>query len=211
MYYDYCNQEFFTKNRKLVLKEYDDNGNLLEERVFGEKELAKFISIVRNDYDQLKVARYKHLKQFTEEELELIEKCIYHMALNSNYNSNYRVIGLDTDEDVEFYKELLKMPKEKLELAINLSTPHQGGFNVSMGSPYAHISSKMTLDDAIEFINNRTGIYYTVTNEGKRRWDFVDKPTLKQYKYQLQKNGERTVFLNFQDWKEYIVTEEDLK
>ena len=211
MYYDYYNQDFFTKNRKLVLKEYDDEGNLLEEREFGEKDLAKFISIIRNDNDNLKIARYKHLKQFTEEELELIDRCIYHMKLHSNYTNNYRIIGLDTDEDVEYYKKLLKMPKEKIELALKLSTPHTGGFNVSLGSPYAYINNKMNLHDAIEFINNRTGIYYTVTNEGKRRWDFVDKPTLKQYKYQLKKNGERTVFLNFQDWKEYIITEEDLK
>ena len=92
MYYDYYNQDFFTKNRKLVLKEYDDEGNLLEEREFGEKDLAKFISIIRNDNDNLKIARYKHLKQFTEEELELIDRCIYHMKLHSNYTNNYRII-----------------------------------------------------------------------------------------------------------------------
>ena len=65
MYYDYYNRDFFTNNRKLVLKEYDDNGNVIEEREFENKELAKFLSVIRNDYDYLKVARYEHLRKFT--------------------------------------------------------------------------------------------------------------------------------------------------
>lgn len=82
-------------------------------------------------------------------------------------------------------------------------------FHVNLNSPYARM--KIDIEEALEFIDSRDGIYYTVNNKGEKVWDFVDKPTLKQYKYQIKKNGNRTVFLNFNDWKEYIVNESDLK
>lgn len=209
MYYDYYNQDFFTSNRKLVLKEYDDDGNIIEEREFSNVELAKFLSIIRNDFDFLKVARYKYIKQFTDKELIQINTFIDHMSSSSLYNGG-KVIGLDSEEDTKFYKELFKMPKDKINLALQLSTPKEigGGFNTLVSSPYSNMN--LSFDKALEFIDSREGIYYTVNNEGIRRWDFVDKPTLKQYRYQLRKNRERTVFLSFNDWKEYIVNECDL-
>ncbi|MBO0558972.1 hypothetical protein EXQ37_03815 [Clostridium botulinum] len=69
---------------------------------------------------------------------------------------------------------------------------------------------KFGLIEALEFIKNREGIYYAVNNSGEREYDFVDKPTKKQAKYQRVKNGRRTVFLSFKDWKEYIVNENEL-
>lgn len=208
MFYDYYNQDFFTKNRKLVLKEYDDDGKLLEEREFANEDLAKFLSIIRNGYEPLKVARYKALKQFTKEELKVIERYIKYMEICANYSNKNDVNSFDTEEDIKFFKDLLKMPKEKINFALELSDSQTPGFYVSANSPYFRM--KFTFKEALKFIDDRPGIYYTVTNLGRRRWSFIDKPTLKQYRYQLNKNGERTVFLSFKDWKEYIVTESDL-
>lgn len=208
MHYDFYNQEFFTKNRRLVLNEYDNDGNLIEERKFENEDLARFLSIMNIDHRPLEVARHEHLSQFTKDELNLISRCISHMELCASCFNDYEIIYLDTDEDVEYYKKLLKLPKEKIDLALDLSHPQLPGFSTSSDSPYYR--KKFNFNEALEFIDERSGIYYTVTNRGQRRWDFIDKPTLKQYRYQLNKNGERTVFLSFKDWKEYIVTESDL-
>lgn len=78
----------------------------------------------------------------------------------------------------------------------------------NLNSPY---KKKYTFIEAIRFIEDHEGLYYVVDSEGNKTWDFIDKPTLKQYNYQIKKSGRRTVFLSFKDWKEYIVNEDDLK
>lgn len=76
-----------------------------------------------------------------------------------------------------------------------------------MGSEYAR---PYTFNEAIEFIEERDGIYYAITKEGNRHWDFIDKPTKKQARYQRNKHGNRIVFKSFTDWKEYLVNEDEL-
>lgn len=206
-YYKGFKDEYFTKNRKLMMVEYDDDKNIIDVRRFGDDELSMFLCNMWNEYKQIEIARKKHREQFSEEQLELIHRIIINSAGWRAYESE-KELSFILDEDVELFKEILKEPIEKIEFALKLANPMEGSFNVQLASPYSRM--KLNFLQALEFINNREGIYYTVTNEGKRRWDFVDKPTLKQYRYQLQKNGERTVFLSFKDWKEYLVNESDL-
>lgn len=208
MIFKYFEDDINTKNRVLVLKEYDDDGNLLEEREFDKKDLASFIGIVKNEYEELKVARYEYLKQFTKEELDIIRDIMFNMAVYSNYNNGKGYVGFSTENEVEWYKKIIKFPKEMIEFALSLSDCSSFTFNVAMKSDY--FGKRFSFIEAMNFIIGREGIYYTINNEGKRVYDFIDKPTLKQYKYQIRKNGHRTVYLDFNDWKEYIVNESNL-
>lgn len=195
-----------TKNRKLILQEYNDNGELIDTREFNDNILMAFINLMYSSYKSLDVARIKHLKQFNEEELKLIDEIICYSKLWEIIGTG-KALTLESDKDVKLFKEILKIPKEKLEYALDMSYPQRSGFIVALNSKYRR---KYSFIEALRFIEERTGIYYAVDNQGNKCWDFIDKPTLKQYKYQLKK-GRRTVFLSFKDWKEYLINEEDLK
>lgn len=197
----------YTKNRKLILNEYDDDGNLIDIREFNDEELIKFLNLMYLEYKPLKVARINHLKKFTYEELKLMDKIIRISQLWELCGTG-KALTLESDKDVVLFKEIFKIPKEILEMALEMSHPQQYYFITSLNS---HYRKKYSFIEAIRFIEGHEGIYYVVDNEGNKTWDFVDKPTLKQYKYQVKKNGRRTVFLSFKDWKEYIVNESDLK
>lgn len=201
--FEYYEEEYFTKNRKLKLEEYDDNGNLIDIREFNNKDLAMFIGTKINNSEALDVARKEQLESFTDEDLILLKDVLTTLNWTSG---EYR--GHIENKHLEFFKNILSMNKSKLSFIMSILNYHTGGFNTSWDSPYSRRS--FTFTEALEFVESREGIYYTVDNNGKRIWDFVDKPTKKQYKYQLTKNGHRTVFLNFKDWKEYLIEEKDL-
>lgn len=209
MYYDYYKQEYFTKNRKLKLEEYDNDGNLIDVREFADDDLAMLIMDKLNQSKPLKVARKKHLDEFTTEELELIDKFIIYSNSWSDYGEG-RSIGYITDDDIELFKGLLKIQKEKLEFILKISHPDCTSFNYGLQSENVKSRKKMTFNQAIELVNSRDGIYYSVDNNGNNISYFLDIPTLKQVKYQRNK-GRRIVYLNFLDWKKYIVNESEFK
>lgn len=201
--------DYMTKNRKLKLEEYDDDGNLIDVKEFVGDDLFNFIHYQTNFNEALSVARKNDIDIFSKEQIKIIDKIITLSRLSHAYVESEKEIYWFTDAESKMFKNLFeKIPKQDLEFAIELANGNQGGFNTSLKSKYAF--KKYSLFDALRFINSRDGIYYAVNNDGKRAYDFVNKPTKQQAKYQRIKNGRRTVFLNFSDWKEYIVSEDEL-
>lgn len=202
--FEQYNAKYFVKNRKLKLEEYDDLGNLIDVREFSNKDLAEFIGAKVTKSEALDVARKGDIKHFNKEDLVLLKDVLTTLNWSSG---EYR--GYIRDKHLEFFEKIIAMDRDKLNFIITLLDHHTGGFNTSWDSPYAKKS--FTFNEALEFTESREGIYYTVNNNGERVWDFVDKPTLKQYRYQVNKNGNRIVLLSFIDWKVHLITEKDLK
>lgn len=201
--------EYMTNNRKLKLEEYDEKGNLIDIREFENEDLFNFIHYQTNYNKSLSVARKKDIECFQEDELKIIDDIITFSKLKYTYGESDKDFYWFTYKESQIFKEIFEtVPKQDLKFALELVNDGQGAFNTSLKSEYAF--KKFGLIEALEFIKSRKGIYYAVNNNGERAYDFVDKPTKKQVKYQRVKNGRRTVFLNFKDWKEYIVNEEEL-
>ncbi|NEZ80357.1 hypothetical protein EXM60_14515 [Clostridium botulinum] len=196
--------KYMTKNRKLKLEEYDNKGNLVDIREFSDNDLFSFISIKIRNNDSLGIARKKDLECFSKEELELINDIMYYLFITGDHSFSWF-----TNKETKIFQRIFaESTKEELKFALELTNYDQYAFNINLKSKYAFM--KFNFSEALEFIKSRDGIYYAVNNNGERAYDFVDKPTKKQVKYQRVKNGRRTVFFSFKDWKEYIVNEEEL-
>lgn len=196
---------YLDENRKLKLEEYDNDGNLIEVREFNRNDIANFLCMLANEGRELEVAKKKDLALFSEEEKKVLDDIYYYRRYDSNL---LRKAYLLDDKATKYFRNLFNTHGiEAVKLAINIARDRHtgGGFNVTPKSEY--YCMKWTLESALDFIKNRAGIFYTVDSEGKRVYDFVDKPTKKQVAYQRNKNGHRTVFLNFKNWKEYLVLE----
>lgn len=201
--------EYMTKNRKLKLEEYDDKGNIIDVREFNTEDLFNFIHNQTNGNKALSVARKKDIECFSKDELNTIDDILTLSRLRCNYGQTSQEFYWFTNQEAKIFKKIFKeISKEELRFALELINWGQNAFNTSLKSKYAF--KKFSFKRALEFIRNRNGMYYTINNNGERQYDFVDKPTKKQVKYQRTRNGNRTVFLNFTDWKEYIVIEDEI-
>ena len=201
--------DYMTKNRKLKLEEYDEKGNLIDIKEFTGEDLFNFVHYQTNFNKALSVARKKDIEIFSSDELKIIYDIITLSKLRCCYGNGKQEFYWFTNEEANFFKKIFKeVPKEKLKFALILANNGKTAFNTNLKSEYYF--KKFSLSEALDFIKNRDGIYYAVNNNGERTYDFVDKPTKKQVKYQRVKNGRRTVFLNFRDWIEYIVNEDEL-
>lgn len=203
--------EYMTHNRKLKIEEYDDKGNLIDVKEFNKKELFNFMRDQANAYKPLSVARKKDTENFTSKELDIINDLLFYSSDRCSSGTMNREIYWFTEVEADLFREIFNtISKEKLKFIMELlkEDGYMGTFNTNYKSEYFQV--RFNFFDALEFINNREGIYYTVNNRGKRIFDFINKPTKRQVQYQRNKNGNRTVFLNFKDWKVYEVIESEL-
>lgn len=195
-------KSYLTKNRSLTLKEYDDKGNLIDCRVLPEWVAKVAYESVLNYGGIKEVSRAEYYYGFSDEQWEFIKLIYKNPKGYYFYDNNF----------MEYCKCLFeKNPIEKLLLAASLSKETycmKGNLNVHPTSEF--FGKKFDFEEALKFIEERPGIYYAVDKQGRRTYDFVDKPTKRQASYQRNKNGYRVVFLSFRDWKEYVVDEEQL-
>lgn len=210
----YENTEIFnymTKNRKLKLEEYDDDGNLVEIRELDNEDLFVLCLHNTNMYNATKFARKEDLGKFNKEELEIIDKIFNTKAYDCYCNGKSIPFYWFDKDAVKWFEKFFKTYNyNEIKFALELMTTSDiRKFNVSPKSPY--FGKELNFFTVLKFIRERDGFYYAVNNKGERAYDFVDKPTKRQVKYQRTKNGNRCVFLSFKDWKEYIVMENELK
>lgn len=200
-------KDYFTKNRGIMLVEYDDDENIIDIKEFDGVVLSMFLFNMWNAERVTDIMRRKYREQFTEEELKLINKII---VLQERFEplKQSRKVEFFTDDDIELFKKVLREPVENIKFAFEIADPHGKYFNLSPG--VSHSKFRFDFFEAIDFINSRPGIYYTTNSEGQKVRDFVDRPTLSQYSRRLENHGEILIFLSFKDWKEYIVNESDL-
>ena len=191
------NNDFFTKNRKLVLNEYDDDGNLIDAREFTKDEMAMFIGIMYNTHSDVSIARAKDRNDFTDEQLKLIQRVVTGVEIENGVIVGRERVNFFSKKDVDYFKQLFKdCSTDLIEFVLYVNK---------------RMVSYNSFQSMIELVRHKTGIFYTVDNKGTMHHIYSDTPKLRQYKYQFRKYGRRIVFLNFKDWKEYIVNESDLK
>lgn len=190
------------KNRKLFLNEYDDNGNLLESRELDPRHIRNLIQFSQYA-SSVDLMRLEQKEKFTSTEWNRL-KDLECRLFRENFN-------FDDAEYIDLLKELFSYPKEKYDYILSLvsSQGEKSFINCDYNSPYPTL--KFTLIEAIQFVNSRSGVYYAVNNEGQKTYDFIEVPTLRQATNRRNKHGDRIVFLSFQDWKEYAVSENELK
>lgn len=104
-------------------------------------------------------------------------------------------------------KKFLNIPYEKRQYILKLvSTQGEPSF-YSCNYLGTYTKVKLSLLEAIEFVESQAGVYYAVDNTGERTYDFIDIPTKKQAVNRRIKYGNRIVFLNFNNFTEYRVNE----
>ncbi|MBU3176113.1 hypothetical protein KPL47_06990 [Clostridium estertheticum] len=191
---------YYTRNRKLKLEEYDDNGNLIDTIEFAQGDLWNFYQTKNNNYNDFTIARKKDREHFKGKELVLMKRI---MDLVNDY-----YFGEDTIKDIEtIFKEYTV---EEIEFALSFKNYayNESTYNFAM-KEYFKIKN-MSFYEILKWIKDCKGIYYAVSNDNVKGMAYLEMPTKKQAKYQRQSNSKRIVFLNFRDWKEYIVNETEL-
>ncbi|NRQ69742.1 hypothetical protein HQK17_16360 [Bacillus cereus] len=192
------------KNKRIIIQDLDDDGNVIQETAVNESDKDTMLSSLVAKYGFAALTPLKALDEFTDEEKKII-----------NYITDDDCKYL-TDKRIQEFRSLFdEHGVRKIDFALQISqgshhnpySYYHAYFLVQMGSEYAR---SYTFEEALEFIDERDGIYYAITKEGNRHWDFIDKPTKKQARYQRNKYGNRIVFKSFTDWKEYLVNEGEL-
>jgi len=191
---------YFTHNRKLKLEEYDDDGKLIDVIEFSQGDLWQFYILKNNSCSDLTIARKKDREHFTGKKLELVKKLLY------LYNEEF--FNEDTLSDIEDLFNTYTF--EELEFALTFKNDfnNEAGFSFSLHDYWR--MRQMKFIDTLKWIKNSDGMYYAVANDGIKGMSYFEQPTRKQAKYQRVKNGKRIIFLNFRDWKEYSVNENEL-
>ncbi|PHC36789.1 hypothetical protein COF09_28945 [Bacillus toyonensis] len=192
------------KNKRIIIQDLDIEGNIIQECVANESDKDTMLASLVAKYGFTALTPQKALLNFTDEERKII-----------NYITDDTLKYLTEKRIKEFRNLFDKHGSKKIDFAMKMSFGTQYDlysnayfFSVQLGSEYAR---SYTFYEALEFIEQRDGIYYAITRDGQRHWDFVDKPTKKQARYQRNKHGNRIVFKSFTDWKEYLVSEDELE
>lgn len=186
------------RNKRIIMEDLDDKGNFIQRTILDEEDKDDVLAVVTAKRGYISISNEKDLLQFTEEQKDIIHEIL-----------EREDIFLSKKQTI-FFKNLFKEnPLEKIQYALGLMQDNWA-FNTAMNSPY-YAKKFSTFKEVLDFINERDGIYYAMKKDGTKHLDFIDKPTKKQAVYQRLKNGHQIVFLNFADFKIYVVSEDELR
>ncbi|WP_346889191.1 hypothetical protein [Clostridium sp. UBA1056] len=162
----------------------------------------EFYTLKNNGYSDVRTAR-KSIKDYfsignKELKLKLLNNIFYQYTLNDNLvNSIESIITTYTEDELNF------------AFSLKHYVFNECNFHLSMKD--ASFFKNMSFFEVLKWIKSVIGIYYAVANDGTKGMSYLEKPTRKQGKYQRQKHGKIIIFLSFNDWKEYIVSENELE
>ncbi|MDA1799457.1 hypothetical protein [Bacillus cereus group sp. BY6-1LC] len=186
------------RNKRIIMEDLDDEGNVIQRTILDEEDKDDVLAVVTAKRGYISISNEKELLQFTEEQKDIINEILEREDM---FLSKKQTI---------FFKNLFKKNSlEKIQYALNLMQENWA-FNTAMNSPY-YAKKFSTFEEALDFINERDGIYYAMKKDGTKHLDFIDKPTKKQAVYQRVKHGNQIVFLSFADFKIYVVSEDELR
>ena len=188
------------KNKRIIIEDLDSDGNVMSTNTLVEEDKDLILSVMVAINDNLYLAKKEDVEIFNDDEIEVIKELMW--------RDNFFL----TKESIEKLKVFLNIHKlEKIKFALHLSRKDiYGGYQFCTSPNNPFYLKEFDFIEAFEFIEEREGIYYAVTNEGEKHWDFIEEPTKKQAQYQRRKNDNRIVFFSFEDWKEYLVSENEL-
>lgn len=185
------------RNKRIIIEETDDEGKVIQQTILDEEDKNDILAAITAKRGYISISNEKDLLQFTEKQTKIIHEVL---EQEDTFLSK---------EQISFFKNLFKENSlEKIQYALGLMQDN-GAFDTTLNSPY-YAKKFSTFEEALDFINERDGVYYAMKKDGTKHLDFIDKPTKKQAVYQRLKNGHQIVFLNFADFKIYVVSEEEL-
>lgn len=191
---------YYTHNRKLKLEEYDDNGNIIDVIELKQSDLWNFYMLKNNNYIDLAIARKKDREYFKGKQLELVKRMI-DLIDEQYFNEN----------TVKYIEDIFKTYTiEQIEFALNFKDYFYNQIEVFLSMDDYNQIKQMKFIDVLKWVKDSEGIYYAVSNDGRKGMMYLERPTKKQAKYQRQKNGKRIIFFSFKDWTEHLVNEVEL-
>lgn len=197
------NMQYFTKNRKLKLEEYDDQGNLIDTIEFDNNELGNFLISKISSYNGFSVSRYAERNYFKGQQLELFKQILW--------ATGYRGTLL-TPRDINVVEDIFNNNTlEQIKFALDFKNYVYDDISLNFTMSDASKLRNLNFYQVLEWVKNSDGIWYAMDDKGNRGMTYLEEPTKKQAKYQRTKNGKRIVFLSFKDWKEHLVLEDELK
>lgn len=183
----------------MTVQVLDQDGNILDTYINEDKDLM--LTALMERHGPLFYIKELYGSQFTNAELAFVDKVL-------NQTDRWFV----TNEVMLNYRRMIdEHGLNKLSYALEMTSINhcdQPFFIVHPTNPY--FEKRFTFEEALDFINERPGIYYAMDDRGRRHYDFIDIPTKKQAKYQRSKHGNQIVFLSFMDWKIHHVSESEL-
>lgn len=173
--------------KRIIIETLDKEGNVIATSQAPESDKNSIMATLFAKYGAELIIRESYPDFFIEDELQTAINLI-----ERKYGS------VPTQESVIAIRDLIdKHGLQKIEFANDLA--YGSHWNVSSKSPYYKVY--LTFDESLDFISEREGFYYAMDKQGNRVYDFVDRPTKSQIKYQQNKNENQVVFLSFSDWK----------
>ncbi|GAA0863521.1 hypothetical protein [Paraclostridium tenue] len=195
--------QYFTKNRKLKLEEYDDQGNLIDTIEFDNNELGNFLISKISSYNGFSVSRYAERHYFKGQQLELFKQILWATGYGGD---------LLTPENIKTIEDIFKnntLPQ--IKFALNLKNYIYDDISLNFSMSDSSKIKNLNFYQILEWTSTSPGIWYAIDDKGNKGMAYLKEPTKKQAKYQRSKNGKRIVFLSFKDWKEHLVLEDELK
>lgn len=196
-------KEYFTKNRKLKIEEYDEDGKLIDSIEFTKDDLWRFCIEKGNSYRGLDVAIKADREYFKGEELELFKEMIEKSGI-------FRLCISRDEIDIVNYI-FKRFTYKQIKFGLGFKNYIYNTLNYNFYSNDEVLMIEKNFIQVLDWINSSEGFYYAIDNDGDKGMAYINKPTLKQAKYQRQKHNKRIVFFSFNDWKEHLVSEYELK
>lgn len=189
---------YFTKNRKLKIEEYDDNGNIIDVIELPQDDLWRFYMYKNNGYCCIDVARKSDREYFSGERLELAKQII-----TVDYQEYFSINTIKRIEKIfeEYTTDQIKFALEFNDYFYKLSKYK------FIGEDEKFIS-KLNFIQVLEYLKSKGGFWYAIDSNCRKGMAYLNHPTEKQIKYQKSKNNMNIVFLNFEDIKEYAIEDD---
>ncbi|CEQ00299.1 Uncharacterised protein [[Clostridium] sordellii] len=196
-------KDYFIKNRKLKIEEYDERGNLIDSIEFGDEDLFNFCMYKGNYYQGLDVATKSDREKFKGDELKLFKEMIKKSEMFRGFISKHEI-------DLASYI-FENFTKEQIKFGLEFKNYIYNTLNYAFYSDDEVLLTEKSFLQILEWIKSSEGFYYAIDNNGDKGMAYINKPTSNQTKYQMQKHNKRIVFFSFNDWKEHLVNEYKLK
>lgn len=237
------------EKRQILIQDLDSKGNWANVIKLDEDDVKTVIEALSTAGQQIKIAKKEWLKEFTEQQIQLIDEMykrgaffwfdrdkadwfrfffrIYTMeqaefvvqTFQYLQGKWYGMMQMFDDYTHHVYKRVFTCyPMKMLKYAASISTSvkyqseldHYTYYSFKNNIHPKYANKQLEFREAIKFIENYPGIYYAIDANGQKTYDFIDMPTRQQARYQRLKHGNRIAFLNFSDWKEYKLNENEL-
>ncbi|MCR1848240.1 hypothetical protein NSA42_03020 [Paeniclostridium sordellii] len=197
--------QYFTRNRKLKLEEYDDEGNLIETLELN-PDLLTFISYANSGaFIDDRIIERKKDREYFGEDYDIAKETL--RRLHSTELTQNRCLN---PKNIKLIESIFnKYGLNVIKFVLQFSDGNDFKYDFTMEDYWE--KKKENFINKLEWVSYSTGIWYAIDDKGNKGMAYLKEPTKKQAKYQRTKNGKRIVFLSFKDWKEHLVLEDELK